>query len=138
MRFLFSFGDQCTADHWLAKQELSRGYDGETVGLTFRDRSTNWVDCRGLQRKTGDDAKVCLSALQGRAGRIKYMFTDGSGELAEACENLDIPHDHSTPGEPQRNARAERSVRHVLDDGVSLSAWASGNMSPHFWDSRTW
>eukprot|EP00975_Prorocentrum_lima_P011101 2359462-Prorocentrum_lima.AAC.1 len=41
------FGDSCTIDHWYALDDLSRGIDGESYGLTFYDRATGWIECIG-------------------------------------------------------------------------------------------
>ena len=38
------FAESNTCDHWIAANELSRGIDGETVGLSYRDLATAWLD----------------------------------------------------------------------------------------------
>ena len=59
------------------------------------------------------------------------MYTDGSPELKKCLADLGVPHDEALIGDPQNNARAERSVRHVLEgaraillkSGLPLQFW---------------
>ena len=59
------------------------------------------------------------------------MYTDGSEELAATMRRLAIPHDTSLPGDPKNNARAERSVRHVLEG--ARTALAAAGLAVHYW-----
>eukprot|EP00975_Prorocentrum_lima_P030593 6417119-Prorocentrum_lima.AAC.1 len=41
------FGDSCTIDQWVARDDLSRGVGGENYGITFFDKATGWIECGG-------------------------------------------------------------------------------------------
>ena len=65
-------------------------------------------------------------------GKVKYAYTDGSGELKNALDELEILHDTSTPHRPQTNGVAERAVRRVTE-GTSATLLQSG-FDEHWWD----
>ena len=48
--------------------------------------------------------------MKGPQTKVKHCYHDGSRELTKACDELDIPHDLSTPHRSQTNAIAERAV----------------------------
>ena len=109
-----SYGDVGTCDHFITKDRLSKGYDGKTHGITFRDRVSGWAESTGVIDKSVDLATDAPCHWVGTCTTYRHMCSDGSPELIKAMKNLGVPLDNSHPGRPTNNARAERSNRHVL------------------------
>jgi len=59
------------------------------------------------------------------------VYTDNSKEFEKAMEDLQVPHDTSTPYRPQTNGVADRAVRRVKE-GTSAALVQSG------WDECWW
>ena len=114
------FGQEGTCDHFIAHDSLSHGVDGEHYGIVYRDRATNWMDCRGVTAKDAERAKNVITSLRGADDKFEYFYSDGSPELRKCFQLMGIPHDHSTPGNPEHNARADRTVKMVLEGARSI------------------
>jgi hypothetical protein len=71
--------------------------------------------------------------MTGPEESVEDFYSDNSGELIAVAQELGWRHSTSTPGLPQSNGRAERSVRTVLEGTRSLLL-ASG--LPRKWWSR--
>ena len=54
------YGEEGTCDHWIARSERSKGLDGQSAALTYRDRSTDWISCKG---RTTNSADLTYQAL---------------------------------------------------------------------------
>ena len=68
------FGDEVTMDHWFTNADISKGLQGEHVGLVLRDRATDWVECRGMTDKSAENVTTFLTQIQGRDDKIKYCY----------------------------------------------------------------
>ena len=71
------FGDESTIDHWIARDELSHGFGGGKVALTFRDRASSWIDCWGM---TANTFKRTCNAVRHIVGSIS---SDMSNPMAQ-------------------------------------------------------
>ena len=114
------YGEEGTCDHWIAKNELSKGIDGDTVGLMYRDRATKWVDCRGMTSKSSAYAGVYLTEIRSSKDEFKYFHTDGSHELKKCLDDMYISYDHPVPDDLNDNSRAERSKSMLYHDGLPI------------------
>ena len=89
------------------------------TGVVVLDRGTHWCDCFPEASKSGPDALDALNNFVGtektKGGICKYIYTDGSPELAWAIQQKGWCSDVSTPGMPQTNGVAERAVRAVVE-----------------------
>ena len=70
------FDDEVTIDHWIAREDVSRGYKGEAITLTFRDRATNWIECCGMSTNTIKLTEKALSYIVGTIGELLYFYSD--------------------------------------------------------------
>ena len=104
-----------TADTIIALNEKSLGIAGQSAALIIGDIGTDVCECRAMKTKGAATHKKAISEFKGPYDTITHMRTDGSKELETACEQLELPHDTSTPGRPESNARAERRNRIVLE-----------------------
>ena len=91
------FGDEVTCDHWIARNDLSRGLHGESVALTFRDRATRWIECCGLKTNSVEMTLKALRYIQGMADIIRYVYSDGAEEITQAADKLEAISDTSIP-----------------------------------------
>ena len=121
------FGDEVTCDHWIAQDDVSRGLLGETVALTLRDRATNWLECQGMQHKSTDLVYRFLVNLAGPEEKLRYFYTDGAAELANAIDMLGVAKDTSQPENKKQNARAERSNRHICGGDPYIAVGFGGS-----------
>ena len=113
--------DQITADHAiLEKDEHPEALD--RVALIVQDRATNWLQAYPDKRHDTKATKAALERFIGPEGKCKYAYTDGSGELRNAMNELEITHDSSTPHRPQTNGVAERAVRRTKEGTSALLA----------------
>ena len=118
------FLDQITADHAiLEKDEHPESLD--RTALIVQDRATNWLQAFPAKKHNTHETKAALMRFKGPEGKVKYAYTDGSGELKNALDELEILHDTSTPHRPQTNGVAERAVRRVKE-GASAALAQSG------------
>ena len=109
------FGDESTIDHWIARGDLSRGYNGEGVALTFRDRGSTWIDCCGMSTNNVKNTTRWLRHIVGHIDQLRYVYSDGAEELKQSAQALDAVHDDSIPENKGNNAVIERTNRHVLE-----------------------
>ena len=72
--------------------------------------------------KTSADTAKSLRHFKGPTDTIDYIYSDGSGEIAEAALLLGIDHDDSVPGRPESNALCERRMRTVTEGAATLLA----------------
>ena len=90
-------GDESAIDRWIARDDLSRGYGGEGVALTFRDRGSTWIDCCGMRTNSIKQTTKALRHIAGHVDRLRYVYSDGAEELKQSAEALDALHDGSIP-----------------------------------------
>ena len=67
------------------------------------------------QRMRSTPVQLYLQRFVGPEVQPKHVYTDGSGELSNACKDLGRYHDTSTPHRPQTNGVAELAVRRVKE-----------------------
>ena len=127
------FGDEVTCDNWIITPKNGinlRGIDGETCALVFRDRATNWVQCVPQKKHTKQETKSALQYIKGIETFVRF-HSDGSGEIDQACKEMEVLHTISPPSIPQKNSRAERSNRHVLEGARTLME--NSGVPQRFW-----
>ena len=125
------FGSSNTCDHWIAKNELSRGINGETVGLSYRDYATGWVDGHGMKTKQTNTVVSYLRHILDFDEKFEYFWTDGASELQNAAVMLGAAHDRVDPGNKRQNARAERANGFLLD-GTRSNLLQAGLPEPYW------
>ena len=96
-----SYGDVGTCDHFITKDRLSQGYDGETHSITFRDRASGWVESKGVIGKSADAATDALRHWIGPSTTYRYMYSGGSQELKGYAESGYLQ-GRFTPGTPNK------------------------------------
>ena len=75
--------------------------------------------------KSANDAFVALQNFVARNDDVQSVYSDGSGEIKKAVEELRWRHNTSTPGRPQNNGIAERAVKDCLN-GARAVLFQSG------------
>ena len=119
-----AFCDSITADHKILNDDdQSRSRD--QITLVVQDRYSSWLQGYASETKNTNDTKKGLTQFSGPLTKIKHAYTDNSKELDKACDELEIPHDTSTPHRPQTNGVAERAVRRVKE-GTACTLTQSG------------
>ena len=107
------FGDHLTGDHLISLKDFDRGIDGETAGLVLVDVFTDDLACYGCIDKSGDTAFHHMNHYEGPFRKIRYFYSDASGELNKAARMLGWPGDKSTHGVKETNGIAENGVQRV-------------------------
>ena len=123
------FGESVTADHMIQGRE-EQSYRGDTVACVIMDRATGWIQAFPAKSKSAGETKRAFMKFLGDV-KPKKIYTDGSGEFKAALEDLQYPHDVSTPHRPQTNGVAERANRRVIE-GASCLLFQAGLPLP-FW-----
>ena len=118
------FADAVTADHKILNEDdESRKQD--RVALIVLDRFTKWLQGYAAKSKAHDEVMRDLQRFLGPQVKPQHVFTDNSKEFIKALEELNWPHDTSTPNRPQTNGIIERCVR-VVKEGTSCVMVQSG------------
>ena len=125
------FGDQCTAEKLIMVDEDGEGMNDEPCALLMLDRGTDYVDVFTLKAKTADECHRCFLEFAGPHDYIKELFTDNAPELIKAAETAQWINSTSTPGRPQSNGVAERTVRSVKEGARTILLVAG--LTPKFW-----
>ena len=116
------FGQQVTADHFICKDGAGDGdefFPNATCALVILDRATDWVSCYPKATKTYEDTVEALLHFAGPSVRVKSLYADNAPELRQAAKKLGWGFPTATPGQPQSNGLAERTVRKVKEGGRS-------------------
>ena len=119
------FGEEATVDHWIARNGASRGYKGESVALTLRDRATRWIDCMGMKSNTASMTIKGLNYLKGARDKFQCIYSDGAEEIGQAADSIQAIHDQAIPENKGTNAIIERTNRHV-QEGIRTLLNTSG------------
>ena len=114
------FGDVITADHIVTMDPDAASVDGDACAVVIVDRATGWMGCYPTATKSAEEAKKALQDFVGNTDSVGCLYTDNAEELNIAADELGWRHHTSTPGRPQTNGRAERSVRTVLEGTRTL------------------
>ena len=103
-----------TMDHLVSiDKELTVGVTGDIDALVVKDIYSSLKHCYPSATKDADTTALNIRHFIGRR-TIAMVYSDGSGELKAACEQLSIVHELSQPGIPKTNAIAERQNSDVL------------------------
>ena len=126
-----NFGDCVTADHIIiGEKQESQHHD--TVAVIVQDKATYWLAGYPKASKTTEDTVAALQHFVGPHDKVKFFYSDGSGELKGAAKVMKWLNDTSTPYRPQANGVAERAVGRAIDGTRSL-LFASG-FGRRWWD----
>ena len=128
-----SFGDLITADHVVTIDPEASSVDGDSYAVVMLDVATGWLGCYPTASKSGEDATRALQDFVGSGDKVGSFYSDNAEELVKAAENMGWRHHTSTPGRPQTNGRAERTVRTVLEGTRTL---LEQSKMPSKWWSR--
>ena len=100
------FADALTADHKILNEDdESRKQD--RVALIVLDRFTRWLQGYAANSKAHDEVMRDLQRFLGPQVKPQHVYTDNSKEFIKALEELNWPHDTSTPNRPQTNGIVE-------------------------------
>eukprot|EP00959_Pyramimonas_sp_CCMP1952_P340885 7140312-Pyramimonas_sp.AAC.1 len=94
-------------DRWLAMDDLSQGLRDETARVTFRDRATDSLAAQGARDKLAAHACNFLIYIRTRGEKLECCYTDGAGEFAQACPELEVARHPAVPGNKKLMAVAE-------------------------------
>ena len=114
------FGEVITMDHVSSDGELGQSLSGNTTALIVRDVATGWLDAYPAGSKCAEEVVASLQHFVSHAEVVGYVATDDAPEYKAACRTLGYRHKTSTPGRPQTNGLAERSVQEAIQGARSL------------------
>ena len=125
------------ADHMTIRNDKHKGMNGEKYGLLISDEGTKCMEFSGLSTKCADAAEKRLRYFAGTV-KVKSFYSDNSGELLAAANNIKWVHFTSTPYPPQSNSLIERRLRMVYDG--SRCVLFGGGLPPRWWPTaaRYW
>ena len=89
------------------------------------DRFTKWLQGFAARTESSDECVKAFQRFLGPQVKPEHVYTDNSGELIKALDELNWPHDTSTPHRFQTNGVVERAVR-VVKEGTSCALVQSG------------
>ncbi|MHC4951072.1 MAG: hypothetical protein ACYTEU_08835, partial [Planctomycetota bacterium] len=95
------------------------------MALIVMDRFTRWLQGYAANSKASDEIVRDLQRFLGPQVKPQHVYTDNSKEFIAALQELNWPHDTSTPHRPQTNGVIERAVR-VVKEGTSCVLVQSG------------
>ena len=125
-----AFGEKLTADHTFARSINDCGMGGEEVILVVRDIFTKWIEAYPLKSKDTSEALRALRDYMG-AAKGESFHSDDSPELKAAAREMGWAHTLATPGRPETNGVAERTVGLVCEGARALLLHAG--LHPRFW-----
>ena len=127
------FGDVITMDHIDSSGEGGASISGNTYALIVRDIATGWLDAYPAGSKCAEDVVQSLQHFAAATDKVGYVASDDAPEYRAACKILGFRRRTSTPGRPQTNGIAERSVREALEGTRAVMSQAG---LPHKWWSK--
>jgi len=95
------------------------------------DKFSRWLQSFPCPNRSAKETIKAFQHFLGPQLKAKHVFSDNSGELIQAMDEMMISHDTCTPHRPSTNGMAERSVRRVKE-GTSATLVQSG------WDEHWW
>ncbi len=125
------FGDAITMDHLSSDGEAGLSRSGNSTALVVRDLFTGWIDAYPAGSKCADEVVQALLNFVAVDETVGYVASDGAEEYKAAMKQLGWRHRTSTPGRPQTNGIAERTVRNVLEGTRAVLHQAGA--SPRWW-----
>ena len=118
------FADAVTADHKILNDD-DKSREHDRVALIVMDRFTRWLQGYAANSKASDEVVRDMQRFLGPQVKPQHVYTDNSKEFIKAFDELNWPHDTSTPHRPQTNGVVERCVR-VVKEGTSCVMVQSG------------
>ena len=118
------FGDLITADLEILNEDDSRR-ESDRVALIVLDRFSRWLQGYACKGKTSSECEKFLKRFVGPQCKPEHVYSDCSKELKKACEDLEWPHDKSTPHRFEANGVIENSVK-IVKEGTSCVLIQSG------------
>ena len=127
------FGDVITMDHLSSDGEVGMSLSGNTTALIVRDVFTGWLNGYPAGSTCTEEVIYALQHFVSPTEKVGMVATDDALEYECACKHLGYRHRTSTPGRPQTNGIAERSVREAIEGARTVMQQAG---SPHRWWAR--
>ena len=93
-------------------------------------QSNELGQCVPQKKHTKQETKSALQYIKGVETFVR-VHADGSGEIDQACKEMEVLHTILPPGIPQKNSKAERSNRHVLEGARTLME--NSGVPQRFW-----
>ena len=109
---LEAFGEAVTCDHIIAETQARESIEGHMYAVVIYDLYTRFVGAYPSLTKTSMETLQHLQKWRGK-DEIKFMYSDGSKEIANACRLEQVPHTACEPGDKQANGIAERQVQEI-------------------------
>ena len=125
------FGSQVTADHFIASDNFDKSIDDDKAGIVFHCRGSNWIDGYAVSDKSVDETENAFIDFEGACKTVKSFYSDNSPELKAAARSRGWVHPKATPGRPETNGDAERTVRTVCEG--ARTALEHAGLAPKWW-----
>ncbi len=106
-------GDVITMDDLSSDGDVGMSLSGNVTALIARD-ATGWLDAYPAGSKCTEEVSHALQHFMSPTDKVGLVATDDALEYERACKQLGYRHRTSTPGRPQTNGIAERSVREAV------------------------
>ena len=120
-----------TCDHFIASDEIDSSINGDKAGIVCYCKGSKWIDLYATGGKSSKEAEDAFIDFEGPWKSITSFYSDDAPELVSAAQSRGWVVNTATPGRPETNGSAERSVRTVLEgartalehSGVPLKFW---------------
>ena len=86
------FGDALTADHAIVNED-DRERDRDKVALVILDKFSRWLQSFPCPNKSAKETIKAFQQFLGPQLKAKHVFSDNSGELIQAMDEMMISHD---------------------------------------------
>ena len=90
----------------------------DTVAVVLLDRGTGWLDVYPKASKSTEHTIEAFQHFAGANDKVTNFYCDNAPELKAAARTCSWRISTATPGQPQTNGVAERSVRTVKEGGA--------------------
>ena len=97
--------------------EEDDGIPTDTNAVVLLDRGTGWIDVYPKGSKSTEHTVEAFQPSAGAKDNVTSCYCDGALELKAAARQCAWRISTATPGQPQTNGVAERSVRTVKEGG---------------------
>ena len=116
-RELKQWGDIITMDHLICreKNEFAVGITGDTNALDIKDLFSKLTACYPSGSRSALSTEVAIKHFIGRSkDDVVQIYSDNSGEIANACAELKLVVENSQVANPKTNAIIERANQDIL------------------------
>ena len=107
----------------------------DKTALTIYDLGTHFTGCYPLKTKNADDARRALQHFRGPRAYFQYVYSDNSGEIWKAVDELGFQQGTSTPGVHETNSHIERRNETIL--GGTRTVLVNAGLPSCFWPSAS-